>query len=77
MEREYSDTLTIEMSGSELFEMVTALISRAEMFIDRRAPKAVVNLTISRAEKFNQILKGSGYDHWEDEKFMNLKARAV
>ena len=70
-------TVLIEMSMQELFEVVSALINRAEVLMSKQAPKATVYQTIQRAEKFNKLLKESGYDYWEDEKFMNLKARAV
>ena len=71
------ENLMIEMSMPELFEVVTALINRAEVLMSNQAPKAMVNQTIHRAEKFNELLKESGYDYWEDEKFTDLKERAV
>ena len=76
MEEGNLDALIIEVSRSELFEMVTAMVNRAETLVKMRAPKVVVNMTIHRAEKFNKILKKSGYDHWEKEKFIDLKEKA-
>lgn len=76
MEEGNLDTLLIEISRAELFEMVTALVNRAETLVSMRAPKIMVNKTIQRAEKFNRILKKSGYDHWEKEKFIDLKEKA-
>lgn len=67
------DTLMIEISRSELFEVVTALVNRAEKLVSMRAPKVVTSQTIYRAEKFNKILKKSGYDYWEKETFTALK----
>ena len=75
MEEGNLDTLIIEISRSELFEMVTAMVNRAETLVKMRAPKIMVSQTIHRAEKFNKLLKKSGYDHWEKEKFVELKAR--
>ncbi len=76
MEHENLDTLNIEISCSELLEMVTAMINRAETLVSMRAPKIMVTTTIHRAEKFNKILKKAGYDHWTKEKFMELKEKA-
>ena len=70
------DALMIQISRSELLEMVTAMINRAETLVNMRAPKVLVNQTIHRAEKFNKILKKSGYDHWTKEKFIDLKEKA-
>jgi hypothetical protein len=70
------DSLMVEISRSELFEMVSALVNRAEVLVSMRAPKGLVNQTIHRAEKFNKILKKSGYDHWTKEKFIDLKKKA-
>lgn len=75
-EEDNLDTLMIEISRSELFEMVTAMVNRAETLVKMRAPKVMVRNTIHRAEKFNKILKKSGYDHWEKEKFIELKEKA-
>ena len=77
MDEEHNlDALLIEISRSELFEMVTAMINRAEVLVKMRAPKIMVNQTIHRAEKFNKILKKSGYDHWNKEIFIDLKEKA-
>lgn len=76
MEEGNLDALLIEVSRAELFEMVTAMINRAEVLVSMRAPKVMVNQTIHRAEKFNKILKKSGYDHWTKEKFIELKEKA-
>lgn len=74
--KEAMDKLMVEISMSELFEMVTAMVNRAETLVRMRAPKVMVNQTIHRAEKFNKILKKSGYDYWEKEKFIELKEKA-
>jgi hypothetical protein len=76
MENGNWDKLCIEISYSELFEMVTAMINRAEVLVNMRAPRVMVNQTIHRAEKFNKILKKAGYDHWVKEKFIDLKEKA-
>ena len=76
MEEGNLDALMIEISRSELFEVVTAMVNRAEVLVNMRAPKVMVNQTIHRAEKLNKILKKSGYDYWEKEKFTNLKEKA-
>lgn len=76
MEPENLDSLMIQISMSELFEMVTAMINRAEVLVNMRAPKAMVNQTIRRAEKFNKILKKSGYEYWTKQKFTELKEKA-
>lgn len=77
MDEEHNlDALMVEISRSELFEMVTAMINRAEVLVNMRAPKVLVNQTIHRAEKFNKLLKKSGYDHWTKEKFIDLKEKA-
>ena len=75
-EEENLDTLLIEISRAELFEMVTAMVNRAEVLVSMRAPRIMVNQTIRRAEKFNKLLKKSGYDHWTKEKFNDLKEKA-
>lgn len=76
MEEGNLDALMVEISLSELLEMVTAMINRAEVLVNMRAPKVAVNQTINRAEKFNKILKDAGYDHWTKEKFIELKEKA-
>ena len=72
---ESSEKLNIEVSYGELFEMVSALIMRAETFISMTAPKVLTIQTIERAQKFNEILKKGGYDHWTREKFIEMKAK--
>ena len=76
MEDENWDRLCIEVSYAELFEMVTAMINRAEVLVSMRAPRVMVNQTIKRAEKFNKILKKAGYDHWTKDKINDLKEQA-
>jgi hypothetical protein len=76
MEEHNLDALLVEISRAELFEMVTAMINRAEVLVSMRAPKVLVSQTIRRAEKFNKILKNSGYEHWTKEKFIDLKEKA-
>ena len=76
MEEANLDALLVEISRAELFEMVTALVNRAEILVNMRAPRIMVNQTIHRAEKFNKILKKSGYDHWTRDKFIELKEKA-
>lgn len=70
------DVLVLEVSKSELFDMVTAMIVRAERFISLRAPLVLIDQIVDRAEKFNKILKESGYNHWTKEKFIDLKEKA-
>ena len=76
MEEHNLDALLVEISRAELFEMVTAMINRAEVLVNMRVPKVLVSQTIRRAEKFNKILKNSGYEHWTKEKFIDLKEKA-
>lgn len=76
MEEDNLDSMLIEVSRAELFEMVTAMINRAEVLVNMRAPKVLVNQTIRRAEKFNKLLKNSGYEFWTKEKFIDLKEKA-
>lgn len=76
MEEHNLDALLVEISRAELFEMVTAMINRAEVLVGMRAPKVLVSQTIRRAEKFNKILKNSSYEHWTKEKFIDLKEKA-
>lgn len=71
---EKSQNMSVEISCGELFEIVSALVSRAEMFVKMSGPAALINQTISRAEKLNKILKDVGYDYYEKEIFINLKA---
>lgn len=76
MENPKWDTLCIEVSCSELLQMVTGLINTAEKLVSMRAPVSSVNQTISSAEKFNRILMKAGYDHWTKQKFIELKEKA-
>lgn len=76
MEEGNLDTLIIEISRSELSEVVTAMVNRAETLVNMRAPKVLVRQTIHRAEKLNKILKRSGHDYYEKEKFIELKEKA-
>lgn len=73
---ESSTKVILEVSCAELFEVVASLIVRANTFIDIKAPIELINETISRAEKFNEVLKQAHYDHWSREKFVELKGRA-
>lgn len=72
---EKSTKVLLEISCSELFEIVASMIVRATTFIDTKASKELINTTISRAEKFNAVLKHAGYDHWSKETFIRLKER--
>lgn len=72
---EGSHKIDVVISCSELFEMVSALIDKAGKFIEMTAPTPLIERTIDRAEKFNKILKQTGYDHWSKEKFVELRAR--
>ena len=76
MPEENLDSLMIEISRAELFEMIVAMTNRAESLIHMRAPKTVINQTISRIEKFNKILKRSGYNYVTKEKLLDLKEKA-
>ena len=67
--------LAIEITQSDLFDMVTAVIMRAERFISMQAPKVIIERVIARAEKYNKILEESGYNHWTD-KIIQLKEKA-
>ena len=71
-----SKILVIEVLESDLFDMVTAVMVRAERFIEMKAPKVLIERAIDRAEKYNEILKRSGYNYWTDEKFKYLKEKA-
>ena len=68
--------ICIQVSYSELLDMVTGMISTAEKLISIRAPKILVSQTIRRAKKFNNILRAAGYDHWTQGKFIELKEKA-
>lgn len=72
---EGSRKVDIDVTCSELFEMVSALIDRAGKFIEMTAPTPLIERTIDRADKFNRILKATGYDHFSKEKFVELRAR--
>ena len=70
------DTMLIDLSHAELYEVVIAMVNRAETLVSMRAPKVVVNQTIKRAEKLNRFLKKSGCDYYTKEKFIDLKEKA-
>lgn len=69
-----SDVLVIEITKSDLFDMVTAVIMRTERFIAMQAPQIIIDNAIARAEKYNKILEESGYNHWTD-KIIQLKEK--
>lgn len=68
-----TDILKLELSCSELFEVVNALIGRAEKLLSMDAPEALVLTTISRAEKLNEVLKDATYDHRTEDTFTRLR----
>lgn len=76
MEGNTSDTVLVEISKSELYEVTIAMVNRAETLVNMRAPKVIVDQTIKRAEKFNWFLKQAEGDYWPKEKFIDLKERA-
>lgn len=76
MGQDASQTVLIEISKSELYEVTVAMVNRAETLVNMRAPKIIVDQTIKRAEKFNWFLKQAECDYYPKEKFVDLKERA-
>ena len=70
------NNIQVPLTLSEISEMATAMIYRAQKMIEFRAPEIVVKTTIKRAEKLNELLKFGGYDYWSKEKFVELKKQA-
>lgn len=72
---ESAKRVLFEMSCADAFEIVNALLDRADKLILMGAPKRLVLTTISRAEAVNKILRNSDYDYWENRVFEQLKER--
>ena len=73
MERNMKDTTNIEISYAEMFEIVVAMEARAQMLLNRNAPKELVNRTVSRVCKFNDMLCAANYDHLTEERLELIK----
>lgn len=73
MEPNMKDTTNIEISYAEMFEIVVAMEARARMLLSRNAPKELVNSTVSRVCKFNDILRSANYDHLTKERLQLIK----
>ena len=70
---EKTDEVRLELTYAELFEVVNALLGRAQKLISMKAPQQMVLITLSRAEKLNDILVKGDYDCWTAEMFEGLK----
>lgn len=69
---ESTKTVAVEMSCSELFQMVNGLIFIARKYTETGAPEVLINQTLYRAKKFNAVLMSAGYDHFTDDMFDQL-----
>lgn len=72
---ESNKTISVEMECCELFQMVNGLIFMARKYIETNAPEILITRTISRAKKFNEVLKCADYDHFTDEMFDEIMSK--
>ena len=70
------DPVQVRLTLSEIAELTTAMIYRAQKMVEFKAPKIISDITIKRAERLNELLKFNGHDYWSKEKFVELKKQA-
>lgn len=74
--KKYSEKVQVNLNYSDLLNIVGALITHIEKLIEIKGPSIIILNCIARAEKLNELLKKAGFDHWESEKFEQLRSQA-
>lgn len=74
--KEYSDKVQVALHYSDLLDIVGALITHIEKLIEIKGPSIIILNCIARAERLNELLKEADFDHWESEKFEQLRSQA-
>lgn len=68
------EKLSVEMTYSEMFNVVSILLVHLES-ASNRVPFDYVERRLSLAQRLNGILRNAGYDYFEDAKFAGVKSR--
>lgn len=71
--KQYSDTVSVELTFSEVVKMTRRAIIRAYDIMEDGAPLGVMKDYAMLAKKLNDVLKQNGFDHYTDEKFQILE----
>ena len=71
------DTIQVELTLSDIYEMTNAMIFRATKMIEIQAPEIVILTTLRRAERLNHLLKLNNYSYLDKEKLMELRQQAT
>ena len=71
--KEYSDKLNVEMSYTDLSDIVRALLLKTDKMLELEGPAILIRNTIARAERLNELLKAEEFDHWTEERFQQQK----
>lgn len=67
--KQYSDTVSVELTFSEVSKMAGRAIIMADDIIEDGSPLSLLKEYVMLAKKLNDILKQNGFDHYTDEKF--------
>lgn len=67
--KQYSDTVSVELTFSEISKMTTKAVIQADEIIEDGHPLCLMREYVMLAKKLNDILKQNGFDHYTDEKF--------
>lgn len=71
-----ANKVQVALHYSDLLDIVGALITHIEKLIELKGPSILILNSIARAERLNELLKKADFDHWEPEKFEQLRSQA-
>lgn len=71
--KQYSDKVSIEMTYTDLSDIVQSLLFKAEKILEIKGPAIIIRNTIDKARKLNNILKAEQFNYWEESKFQQLE----
>lgn len=71
--KKYSEKVQVALDYSDLINIVGALITHIEKLIEIKGPSILILNSIARAERLNELIKKADFDHWESEKFEQLR----
>jgi len=74
--KKYSEKVQVTLDYSDLLNIVDALITHIEELIEIKGPSILILNSIARAERLNELLKKADFDHWDSEKFEQLRSQA-
>lgn len=71
--KQYSDTISMELSFSEISKIIVTLVLHTEKHIKVNSPVVIIENYVAIIKKFNDVLKENGFDYYTDEKFQEFE----